>query len=112
MQLSQIKFLTSRAISKAFFRCVSGRIRLLFSCSYIVGDAYENELKYFYGCKDDRTTIDVGDNEEPFLYIVSKHFLRVYGFEVNDDLTKYYVDFKKVVYSFLVRNSILNQIAY
>jgi FkbM family methyltransferase len=91
MQLLKIRSLASRAINKAFFRFVPGRMKLPFHYwLHRLGGSYENELKYLYQiCKGGRTAIDVGANEGLFSYVLSKRFSRVYAFEINDDLTNY-----------------------
>jgi FkbM family methyltransferase len=91
MQLSRVRYLASRAINKACFRFVPDRMKLPFYYwLHMLEGSCENELKYLYKiCKGGKTAIDVGANQGLFSYGMSKHFSKVYAFEVNNDLTNY-----------------------
>jgi hypothetical protein len=91
MQLLKLRSLTSRVIRKAIFRLIPTKMKLPFYYwLHRLEGSYKNELKYLRQiCKGGRIAIDVGANEGLFSYVMSKYFLKVYAFEVNDDLTKY-----------------------
>lgn len=91
MQSSEFRRLASRAIGKVFFRFAPSKMKLPFYYwLHILEGSYENELKYLAKIyQGGNTAIDVGANEGLFSYVMSKHFTKVYAFEINDELTGY-----------------------
>ncbi len=86
---SYCRIVISKTIRKLFLPLIPKRLNLPFLYHiHLIEGQYENELKHLDSIvKQGDVAIDVGANQGLFTYKMSKHFAKVYAFEVNSDLT-------------------------